>query len=347
MVISFSWWIKINAIFHFISNWPIILGVGRSRMDHGSLTLSILNFSADDILKYFLIFLRKLVLIFLLWRQFAWIVRDYHMPIKWSRLMLCMPSANVTRRQYETFSLSVCSDPYPHPSPWFNWWFYLELAVRVQCVCYEPSSLYYHIDMIYTLLFFLWSFTDWVLRLQTCCCLFLVLPCGCLLRFFFFFFFFFFFVIAVVLFIVLLLCMMNPVLITSWGSRCCLLCFSLDCRMRSIGRGLFAQRLWHYLDTFLLVQLVGLKMNYCGRSMSIVCRPLSVIRRAASQICFKAYSSYTPWPLTRNLVRSNRMTNKSKIAKLVPIGNPRRPPWMPSWKSALRFFICTERPTDS
>ena len=35
-----------------------------------------------------------------------------------------------------------------------------------------------------------------------------------------------------------------------------------------------------------------------------------------------------------------------KIAKIIPIGNPRWPPWMPSWKSILNFFW-TERTIDS
>ena len=89
------------------------------------------------------------------------------------------------------------------------------------------------------------------------------------------------------------------------------------------------------------------------------------MRRAASTIALKAYSSYTPGPidtilgrlenlffasspepkgqLTPNLLGSIRVTCRSKVAKIVPIGNPR---WPPSWKSIFRFFW-TERPIDS
>ena len=38
------------------------------------------------------------------------------------------------------------------------------------------------------------------------------------------------------------------------------------------------------------------------------------------------------------------MTCRSKIAIIVPIGNPR---WPSSWKSIFRFFYCTEMPVDS
>ena len=48
--------------------------------------------------------------------------------------------------------------------------------------------------------------------------------------------------------------------------------------------------------------------------------------------------------LTWYLVRSIGVTCRSKIAKIVPIRNPR---WPPSWKSIFRFFSWTERPIDS
>ena len=87
----------------------------------------------------------------------------------------------------------------------------------------------------------------------------------------------------------------------------------------------------------------------CGQSMSVV-------RRAASTTALKAYSSYTllffasPEPkgqLTPNLLGSIGMTCRSKIAKIVPIGNQRWPPSPPSWKSYFRIFSWTERPIDS
>ena len=47
------------------------------------------------------------------------------------------------------------------------------------------------------------------------------------------------------------------------------------------------------------------------------------------------------------MVGSIGVTYRSKIAKIVPIGNPRWPPWQPSWKSIFCFFSWTERPIDS
>ena len=45
--------------------------------------------------------------------------------------------------------------------------------------------------------------------------------------------------------------------------------------------------------------------------------------------------------LTSNLLGSIGVTCRSKIAKIMPIGNPRWPPWPPSWKSIFRFFSWT------
>ena len=47
------------------------------------------------------------------------------------------------------------------------------------------------------------------------------------------------------------------------------------------------------------------------------------------------------------MVGSIGVTYRSKIAKIVPIGNPRWPPWQPSWKSIFCYFSWTERPVDS
>ena len=49
-----------------------------------------------------------------------------------------------------------------------------------------------------------------------------------------------------------------------------------------------------------------LMVSYCGQSMSVVHRALSVIRRAASTIALKAYSSYTPGPIDSILGRKHR-----------------------------------------
>ena len=49
---------------------------------------------------------------------------------------------------------------------------------------------------------------------------------------------------------------------------------------------------------------------------------------------------------TQNLVGSIRVTCRSKIAKIVLIGNARWPPQLPSWKSNLNFFSWMEMPVD-
>ena len=51
--------------------------------------------------------------------------------------------------------------------------------------------------------------------------------------------------------------------------------------------------------------------------------------------------------LTPNMVGSIGVTYRSKIPKIIPIGNPRWPPWQPSWKYIFCFFSWTERPIDS
>ena len=104
---------------------------------------------------------------------------------------------------------------------------------------------------------------------------------------------------------------------------------------------------FYYYHVFSSPEHEVLMVSYCGQSMSIVRRASSVVRRAASTIALKAYSSYTLGQLTRYLVGSIRVTCRSKIAKIVPIGNPRWLPWPPSWKSIFRFFSWTERPIAS
>ena len=75
--------------------------------------------------------------------------------------------------------------------------------------------------------------------------------------------------------------------------------------------------------------------------------PSCVVHRPSSTIALRAYSSYNPGPIDWYLVGSTRVTCRSKIAKIVSIGNPRWPSWPPSWKSIFRFFSWTERPIDS
>ena len=49
-----------------------------------------------------------------------------------------------------------------------------------------------------------------------------------------------------------------------------------------------------------------LLVSYCGQSMSVVHRTSSVMRRAASTIALKVYSSYTPGPSDMILDRKHR-----------------------------------------
>ena len=48
-----------------------------------------------------------------------------------------------------------------------------------------------------------------------------------------------------------------------------------------------------------------LMVSYCGQSMSVVRRPLCVVRRAASTIALKAYSSNTSGPIDLILGRKH------------------------------------------
>ena len=49
-----------------------------------------------------------------------------------------------------------------------------------------------------------------------------------------------------------------------------------------------------------------LMMSYCGQSMSVVRRASCVVRRAASTIALKAYSSYTPGSIDSILGRKHQ-----------------------------------------
>ena len=50
-----------------------------------------------------------------------------------------------------------------------------------------------------------------------------------------------------------------------------------------------------------------LKVSYCSQSVSVVRRfSPSVVRRAASEIALKAYSSYTPGPMDSKAGRKHR-----------------------------------------
>ena len=62
------------------------------------------------------------------------------------------------------------------------------------------------------------------------------------------------------------------------------------------------------------------------------------------KIYFFASSPEPKSQLTPNMAGSIRVTYRSKIAKVVPVGDPRWPPWQPSWKSIFGFFTWTERP---
>ena len=75
----------------------------------------------------------------------------------------------------------------------------------------------------------------------------------------------------------------------------------------------------------------------------------------------KSFLSETPWrlswkfifrflltkrPTTWNLARSIGSTCKSKIVKIISIGNPRWASWWPFWKSIFRYFSWTEKQID-
>ena len=79
---------------------------------------------------------------------------------------------------------------------------------------------------------------------------------------------------------------------------------------------------------------------------SLVHSPLCLILCASPTVALKDYSSYTLSQLTLNLVGSVRVTCRSKIAKIVLMGNPKWLPWWPSCKSIFLFFSQTKRPTD-
>ena len=49
-----------------------------------------------------------------------------------------------------------------------------------------------------------------------------------------------------------------------------------------------------------------LMVSYCSQSMSVVCHASCGVRRAASTIALKAYSSYTPGPIDLILGRKHR-----------------------------------------
>ena len=61
---------------------------------------------------------------------------------------------------------------------------------------------------------------------------------------------------------------------------------------------------------------------------------------------FFASSPEPKGQLTPNLLGSIGVTCRSKMAKIVLIGNPRWPPWQPSWKSIFCLLSWTERPID-
>ena len=89
--------------------------------------------------------------------------------------------------------------------------------------------------------------------------------------------------------------------------------------------------------------------------------PLSSPLRSLLSLFSLSLGDNTKWPsrvdmslnpntinqLTPNSVGSIEVTYRSKVAKIVPIGNPWWPPWWPSWKSIFCFFSWTERPVDS
>ena len=92
-------------------------------------------------------------------------------------------------------------------------------------------------------------------------------------------------------------------------------------------------------------------------SIEVTCRKQKMAKIVRSEIQDGRHGSHlenllftsSPKPksqLTSNLLGSITVTYRSKIAKIVPIGNPRWPPWRPSWECIFRFFSWTERLID-
>ena len=67
---------------------------------------------------------------------------------------------------------------------------------------------------------------------------------------------------------------------------------------------------------------------------------------AVLKIYFETFTSEQKVQLTRNLVEGIVMNCRSKLAKIVQIGNPKWPPWRPSWKYILTFSFWTQRLID-
>ena len=94
--------------------------------------------------------------------------------------------------------------------------------------------------------------------------------------------------------------------------------------------------LWaKFAQIFSLSEHEVLMVSCCGHSMSFVHHGSCGMRHAAWTIALKPTLPTPLGQLTRYLVGSIRVTCRSKIAKILPIGNPR---WPPSWKSIFRFF---------
>ena len=86
--------------------------------------------------------------------------------------------------------------------------------------------------------------------------------------------------------------------------------------------------------------------HLCSRWAVVISQCLSfIVCRVASTIALKVYFSHTPKPMESKLGKKHRC--RSKIAKIVPIGNPGWPQWQPSWKYIFRFSSWTKRPMDS
>ena len=111
---------------------------------------------------------------------------------------------------------------------------------------------------------------------------------------------------------------------------------------------------------YLIVNMADLKL--CDRSIFTYCDWKDGRHSRHLENHFFCFSPEPKGKLTWNLVGSIGVIGRSKIAKIVPIGNPRRTkkkkakivaignprwlPWRPSWKYFFRFFSWTERPID-
>ena len=110
-----------------------------------------------------------------------------------------------------------------------------------------------------------------------------------------------------------------------------------------LENGFIYQNILKMIATLRVWCWISLKIRLC--SEAFLCLKLGNGRHLEN--LFFAPSPEPKGQLTPNLLGSIGVTCRSKIAKIVPIGNQRWRPWQPSWKSIFCFFSWTERLIDS